>query len=131
MICLNCITYTCSCHGGIVGLVYKNLINETEEKLKKKTKFDEEEGNDWWLKKLTIYNSGRQSRKCGINAHDEICASLFYCKKCDKLWEKTGNTGGIGGKYKKTFYSHYTRKDMPFYGFINNKEKQKICVNCK
>ena len=34
MICLNCTTYICSCHGGVVGLVYKNLKDETEKKMK-------------------------------------------------------------------------------------------------
>ena len=120
MICLNCTTYSCSCHGGVVGLVYKNLINETEEKLKKKTNFDEDEGNDWWFRKL---NAIQPSKNKKIN---DPC-NLTYCKKCDRLHERAGSSGG---KYPKDYEVYFKRGDLSFYGFIDDKSKYKICKEC-
>tara|TARA_Y100000593_G_scaffold92699_1_gene185147 strand:+ start:638 stop:937 length:300 start_codon:yes stop_codon:yes gene_type:complete len=91
--------------------------------------FDEEEGHDWWYKKLTAPVQDRRKRKkSGINASDYICGSLYYCKKCDRLWEKAGSSGGA---YPKHYIDYFTRQDLSFYGFMNNDEKKKICIRCE
>ena len=92
------------------------------------SQFDEEEGYDWWFKKLIApVQDRRKNKKSGVNAPDHICGSLYYCERCDKLWEKTGSSGGA---YPKSYVEYFTRKDLSFYGFKDNNEKHKICVRC-
>ena len=70
------------------------------------SQFDEEEGFDWWYKKLTAITSDkRKNKKSGVNAPDQICGSLYYCKKCDRLWEKAGSSGGA---YPKFYIEYFT-----------------------
>ena len=90
------------------------------------SQFDEEEGFDWWYKRLTaISQDKRKNKKSGVNALDHVCASLFYCNKCDMLWEKTGASGS------KYYYEYFTRKDLSFYGFKDDIKKHKICIRCQ
>ena len=92
------------------------------------TQFKEEEGFDWWYKKLIAPDqSTRKDRTTDINSRDYICSSLCYCNKCDRLWERTGMSGG---KYPKVYIEYFTRKDLSFFGFKDNEEKQKICMRC-
>ena len=87
-------------------------------------RFDEEEGNNWWLKKLTKAPPKQKNQKVGRNRSDLFCL-LKYCVKCDRLWEVSGRSGG------RTYVEYFDRADLSFYGFVNDRKKYKICMKCK
>ena len=86
------------------------------------SQYEEDEYNWWYVKLINNYRKKSETRKTGINSRDIICSSLYYCKVCDQLYTKTG----YSGSKKENYYEYYTRKDLSFYGFINNEEKRKI-----
>lgn len=90
------------------------------------SQYEEDEYNWWYVKLINNYRKKSETRRTGINSRDIICSSLYYCKVCDQLYTKTG----YSGSKKENYYEYYTRKDLSFYGFINNEEKRKVCERC-